>query len=183
MSFSLGTMAVVRAAMVASLTVLPALLSRLGDHVDRGRVPFLWRRLARLDGRGWGAFVRVVLRRPALSATISTAALVALALPALHLHTAQSGLATLPAGTPEIRTLKAFEASVPGGADPARIVVKAPDIDAEPVRAGLRAWRAKPSPPASPTAARPPPLTPRTPSPRSSWHWSATAPTPRRSAR
>ena len=51
--------------MLGSLTVLPALLSRLGDKVDRGRVPLVGR-LRRDDGEGriWGAIVDRVLRRP-----------------------------------------------------------------------------------------------------------------------
>ena len=44
MSFSVGTMLVVAVAMLGSLTVLPAVLSRLGDNVERGRVPFLQRK-------------------------------------------------------------------------------------------------------------------------------------------
>src|SRR4029453_9153273 len=55
MSFSVGTMIVVAVAMVGSLTVLPAMLSRLGDKVDRGRVPFLHRlrRRKRGESRVW----------------------------------------------------------------------------------------------------------------------------------
>ena len=39
MSFSIGTMMVVAVAMIGSLTVLPALLGRLGDKVEKGRNP------------------------------------------------------------------------------------------------------------------------------------------------
>ena len=41
MSFSVGTMIVVAVAMLGSLTVLPAVLSRLGDRVEKGRIPFI----------------------------------------------------------------------------------------------------------------------------------------------
>src|SRR3954447_12247529 len=54
-TIGLGTMIVVLAAMVGSLTVLPALLHRLGDRVDLGRIR-LFRSHARDDGR-WGRFV------------------------------------------------------------------------------------------------------------------------------
>jgi len=37
---------VVAIAMVGSLTVLPAVLSKLGDRVEKGRIPFLGRLLA-----------------------------------------------------------------------------------------------------------------------------------------
>ena len=68
-SLAFATILVVAVAVLGSLTVLPAVLSRLGDKVDRLRVPFVGR-LRRDDGEGriWGAIVDRVLRRPALSA-------------------------------------------------------------------------------------------------------------------
>ena len=83
--------------MLGSLTVLPALLSRLGDNVDRLRMPFV-SRLRRDDGEGriWGSIVDRVLRRPLLSAVLAGGVLVALALPALQLHMATLGPETLP---------------------------------------------------------------------------------------
>ena len=69
MSFAIGTMMVVAVAMIGSLTVLPAMLSWLGDRVDKVRVPFLGR-LKRADGesRVWGSILDRVLRRPLVSA-------------------------------------------------------------------------------------------------------------------
>jgi uncharacterized membrane protein YdfJ with MMPL/SSD domain len=56
-SVGVGTMLVVATAMAGSLTVLPALLSALGDRIDRGRLPFLgFRRQAR-ESRVFGALV------------------------------------------------------------------------------------------------------------------------------
>ena len=55
-SFAMGTIIVVAVAVFASLTVLPAMLSWLGDRVEKGRVPFLgaagaeW--ASRASGRG-----------------------------------------------------------------------------------------------------------------------------------
>ena len=64
-SIAIATIAVVAIAVLGSLTVLPALLCRLGDNVDRLRVPLV-RRLRRDDGQGrfWGAIVDRVMRRP-----------------------------------------------------------------------------------------------------------------------
>ena len=45
-SMATGTILVVGVAMIGSLTVLPAMLSKLGDRVDKGRIPFLGKRLA-----------------------------------------------------------------------------------------------------------------------------------------
>ena len=92
MSFSIGTMMVVAVAMIGSLTVLPALLGKLGDRVEKGRVPFL-HRLRRKDGesRFWGAILDRVLRRPVVSAVAAAAVLVALTVPAFSLNTATTG--------------------------------------------------------------------------------------------
>src|SRR4051794_22281897 len=86
-SFGMATMIVVAMAMLGSLTVLPALLSKLGDRVDRLHVPLVGR-LRRDDGEGrvWGAVIDRVLRRPLLSAVLAGGALVALAIPAIQMH-------------------------------------------------------------------------------------------------
>src|SRR5207302_6580133 len=96
-SFGYATMVVVAIAMVGSLTVLPAVLSKLGDRVDRLHVPFVGR-LSRDKGEGrvWGAIVDRVLRRPLLSAVISGGLLLTLAVPALQLRIATPGPDTFP---------------------------------------------------------------------------------------
>ena len=65
MGFGIATMAVVAAAMLGSLTVLPALLAKLGDRVEKGRIPFLGR-LRRRSGenRFWSAILTPALRHP-----------------------------------------------------------------------------------------------------------------------
>src|SRR5512146_2047390 len=78
-SLGLATILVVAVTVLGSLTVLPALLSKLGDNVDRLRVPLVGRRRrAGGNGRIWGAVVDAVLRRPVLSAVVSGGALLAL---------------------------------------------------------------------------------------------------------
>ena len=125
MSFAIGTMMVVAVAMIGSLTVLPAMLSWLGDRVDKVRVPFLGR-LKRDDGQGrlWGAILGAVLRRPLVSAVAATAVLVALAIPALSLHTSQSGFDALPKSLKEVQSFNKVRDAFPGGADPAVVAIK-----------------------------------------------------------
>jgi RND superfamily putative drug exporter len=78
--------------MLGSLTVLPAVLSKLGDRVEKGRIPFVHRlRRHKGESRVWGAVLDRVLRRPLVSAIAAGAVLVALAVPALGMHTAQTG--------------------------------------------------------------------------------------------
>ena len=49
-SFAVGTILVVGVAVLGSLTVLPAVLSKLGDKVEKGRVPFIGRMRHRNHG-------------------------------------------------------------------------------------------------------------------------------------
>ena len=118
MSFSVGAMLVVVVAMIGSLTVLPAILGRLGDKVEKGRIPFLGRRRGKqTESRLWSAVLDRVLRRPVVSALAAGAVLVALALPTLQLHTSQTGIEgiTSPAVEPFVRLMDAF----PGTPEPA----------------------------------------------------------------
>ena len=141
-SFAIATIAVVAVAMIGSLTVLPALLSRLGDRVDRGRVPLV-RRLRRDDGesRIWGAIVRGVLRRPLLSAVLAGGLLVALALPALQLRMVKPGPETFPQSLPAVQTYKRMQQAFPGSALPADVVVKSADVRAPAMQAAIRRLR------------------------------------------
>ena len=62
-------MLVVAVAMLGSLTVLPAVLSKLGDRVEKGRIPFVHGAAASEgDSRIWSAILDRVLRRPLISA-------------------------------------------------------------------------------------------------------------------
>ena len=125
MSFAIGTMMVVAVAMLGSLTVLPAVLSWLGDRVDSLRVPFLGRSTRNGgESRIWAAVLDRVLRRPLVSAMAATAVLLALAAPVLHLHTAQSGFDALPKSMKEVQSLNRVQDAFPGGADPAVVAVK-----------------------------------------------------------
>ena len=115
--------------MLGSLTVLPALLSKLGDSVDRLRVPLVGR-LRRDDGEGriWGAIVDRVLRRPLLSAVIAGGLLLALAVPALQLRMATPGPDTFPKSLDVVKTYNRMQHAFPGTALPANVVVKAADV-------------------------------------------------------
>jgi RND superfamily putative drug exporter len=138
-SFGVATILVVATAMLGSLTVLPALLSRLGDNVDRVRIPFV-SRLRRDDGEGriWGAIVDRVMRRPGLSALLAGGFLVLLALPALQLRMEQSGVDTFPKSLRAVQTYDRMQQAFPGEALPAYVVVKAPNVNAPTMRAAIQ---------------------------------------------
>jgi uncharacterized membrane protein YdfJ with MMPL/SSD domain len=141
-SFGMGTVLVVAIALVGSLTVLPAVLSKLGDRVDRGRVPFLRRVGSRNGGSPfWSAVVGGVQRHPVIWGGLAAALLVALAIPASRLHTVNPGAQGLPRDLPVMkvydRTMKAF----PGEPQPAIVVVSGPNVTAPAVTAGIESLR------------------------------------------
>jgi uncharacterized membrane protein YdfJ with MMPL/SSD domain len=138
-TIGLGTMIVVFAAMIGSLTVLPALLHRLADRVDFGRIP-LFRRRARDDG-AWGRLIAAVLRRPFLSLLVSGGALLALALPALGMHTKLPNLTDLPRDLQIVRTYDRIQRAFPGSQTPAVLVVKAPRVDTPEMRRAYDLFR------------------------------------------
>jgi uncharacterized membrane protein YdfJ with MMPL/SSD domain len=137
-SLAVATILVVAVAVLGSLTVLPAVLSKLGDKVDRFRVPLLGR-LRRDDGesRIWGAVVDRVLRRPVLSAFIAGGLLLVLAAPALQQRIATPGPDTFPKSLAVVKTYNRMQQAFPGAALPASVVVKAPNVNAPVVREAI----------------------------------------------
>jgi uncharacterized membrane protein YdfJ with MMPL/SSD domain len=156
-SIGIGAMLVVFTSLVGSLTVLPALLGKLGDRTERGirhvlaasilRVlrplktqpgwlvwlkekPTLLQRVKgdRQESRAWGFVIGKSMRYPALAVGISTLVLVVLSLPALGIKTKQPGFSDLPKSLSIVQTFDAIQASFPGSTDPASLVVKADDV-------------------------------------------------------
>ena len=144
LGFGIATMMVVGIAMLGSLTVLPALLSKLGDRVEKGKIPYLHRlRRGSGDNRFWKAILTPALRRPAIAAAVSGAALVALALPTLHLHTAQSGLDALPNSAPTVGTIKKISnAFSQGEVAMSEVAIKA-NIDSPATKKAIAALKSK----------------------------------------
>jgi putative drug exporter of the RND superfamily len=102
-SLALGAILVGIVSVVAALTLLPALLSLLGDRVNGLRVPILGRNLGRADameGRFWRRIVQAVLRRPAVFLAVTAAAILAAASPIFGMHIGANGVATLPNSLP-----------------------------------------------------------------------------------
>ena len=95
-SLAAGAVLVGLTAVAAAVTLLPAILSLLGDRVDAFRLPFVGRGSG--EGRFWGGVVTRVQRRPLASLLVSAGLLVLLALPALDLRTGSAGVRTIPDG-------------------------------------------------------------------------------------
>jgi RND superfamily putative drug exporter len=139
-SFGYATIIVVAVAMLGSLTVLPALLSKLGDRVDRLHVPLVRRRRRSVrEGGALSGIVDAVLRRPLLSASLAAGLLVALAIPALQLHMATPGPDTFPQKLAVVKTYDRMQQEFPGNALPANVVIKASNVNAPAVRSAIAA--------------------------------------------
>src|SRR4051794_12796697 len=145
-SFALGTIIVVAIAMLGSLTVLPALLSKLGDRVDRGRLPLpRRRRQSNGEGSAWGWILDRVLARPGLSAVISGGLLVALAIPAIGMKTVQVTPEALPQNLKAVQTYNRIQKTFPGELHTAVVVVKAANVNARDVQAAVSDLRERAS--------------------------------------
>jgi putative drug exporter of the RND superfamily len=145
MGMAQATAIVVAVAMLGSLTVIPALLATLGDRVERGRIPFLGRRLAQRRSQGesrfWSAIVRPALAHPVRSTVTAGGILVLLAVPAIRLETASLGAADIPRDLAIMKTYDRIQEAFPGGPLPAQVVVTAPDVDAPQVRGAIVAMK------------------------------------------
>ncbi|MBD0747911.1 MMPL family transporter [Streptomyces sp. CBMA152] len=150
-AMGLASLMVVAVAMVGSVTVLPALLSLLGERVEKGRLPFL-NRIKRRKGnhnrnrngesRIWRAVLGVVLRRPKAALVIAAGALIAIAVPALGMHTQNLTLdQEFGNSLPIVGTYDRVNQTFPGGASPANVVIKAADINAPEVKQAIADFR------------------------------------------
>ncbi|GAB2460979.1 MMPL family transporter [Jatrophihabitans fulvus] len=138
-SLATGSIIVVAVAVIGSLTVLPALLVKLGRAVDRPRVPVLWRLTAQVrEPRLWPAVLRPSLHRPGRTLALSSFALLLLALPALGLHLQTGSIDTLPSSLAEKHTLQRLNAAFPDQRTTTTVVVRTPAARAAETAASLR---------------------------------------------
>ncbi|MEH0981130.1 MMPL family transporter [Micromonospora sp. CPCC 205556] len=144
-SLAVGSILVVAVAVAGSLTVLPALLAKLGRWVDRPRVPLLWRlTAARTDRHGqpvpprfWPAVLRPALKAPVATLVVSVGLLLALAAPALGMKLKFPGMEDLPRSTPAMQAYDRLTAAFPSTGTSHTVAVRAPAEQADRVRAAL----------------------------------------------
>jgi RND superfamily putative drug exporter len=137
-SLGAGAILVVIVGVLATLTLIPALLSLLGDKIDWPR-----RGVKEEDGSPlasplrpyastgfWGAVIRLVMARPVVSVVLAAGLLAAAAVPYLDLKIGQAGVESLPPS--DVRT--AYELLIrdfpAGRLAPVEVVVDAPRSDA-----------------------------------------------------
>jgi uncharacterized membrane protein YdfJ with MMPL/SSD domain len=137
-SFGIGTLLVVAVAMLGSLTFLPAMMSLLGDKMEKGRIPFLSRRTGPArESRFWTGLVRAVMRRPAAAIVVTGGALLALALPAFGMNVKSTGVNDFPQGLSTIKTYQQIQQLYPSEHPPAVLVVQADDVRLPQVRRAI----------------------------------------------
>jgi uncharacterized membrane protein YdfJ with MMPL/SSD domain len=171
-SIGVGAMIVVFTALVGSLTVLPALLGKLGDRVEWGlrqvlaaatllllrpfksrprwlvrlrEAPTLLRRLKgdRQESRAWGFVLKRSMRFPVIATVLSAGLLVVLALPVLNMHTKLLSFTDLPKSLGIVRTYDTIQRSFPGSQDPAHLVVKASNVTTPQFRRAYQQFRTR----------------------------------------
>jgi RND superfamily putative drug exporter len=134
-----GSVIVVAVAVLGSLTVLPAVLVKLGRRIDRPRVPVLWRLSAGdREPRLWPMLLRPALTRPGRTLAISATALGLLALPALSMHLTSDSDRSLPTVIPAKQTFDRLTKAFPSETTSQQIVVRSAPADATAVSSALR---------------------------------------------
>lgn len=132
-SFGLGGAVVVGCAVLAALTMLPALLSVLGPRVNALRLPFFGRHVmtTREDAERhgfWHAWAMGVMRRPVLIVLAVGVLLVALGWPIFSLNIGTPAAASLPSGSEAKQGLDIVTRQFPGANEnPVLIVAQTPD--------------------------------------------------------
>jgi putative drug exporter of the RND superfamily len=131
-SLAAGAILVGIVSVLAALTLLPAVLSLLGDRVNALRIPFFGRGAgneAAAESRFWGRVVRGVMRRPVVSLVLGVGILLAAASPVLALETGSAGITPFPDRFESKQGFLLLNEEFPGQTtDPVEIVV---DGDAE----------------------------------------------------
>jgi putative drug exporter of the RND superfamily len=95
-SMAVGSMSVVAVAVLAAITLLPAVLSLVGHWVDRLRIPLPRSRASQGEGF-WHRWAVRIMRRPWAFTAAALAVLVLLAMPFASIRLGQPGASILPA--------------------------------------------------------------------------------------
>src|SRR3954451_10542714 len=141
-SLALGAIIVGAVTMAAAITLLPALLSLLGDRVNSLRLPIVGRDPP-AESPFWTRAVSAVVRRPGTFLTAGLLILLAAALPVLGLQTGTSGVDSLPGDTNAKAGALALKASFPNtsATDPAQVLISG-DVTSSKVTTAIAAFEA-----------------------------------------
>ena len=135
-SMAIGAIVVVTISVLATVTLLPALLSLVGPGVERLRVRLPWRTGESGDPVFWRRWTEAVMAHPLRALALTVPLLLLVAAPLLDIRTNNRGLEQLPP-TAEVRaaTEQAQRLAGPGFAGPVHVLV---DSRAQAARIALR---------------------------------------------
>ena len=136
-SLATGAILVGIVSVIAALTLLPAVLSLLGDGIERLRIPYFGKRATRSESPFWGRIVAAVMRRPVVSLVAAVALLLAAAVPVLAMESGTAGISTLPDRFESKQGFLLLNREFPGQTtDPVRIAIEG-DTASEDVRGAV----------------------------------------------
>ena len=145
-SLATGAILVGVVSVIGALTLLPALLSLLGDRVNALRLPLIGRAAesgSGTEGRFWAAIVRAVMRRPVVTLVAAVAILLALCIPVLDLKLGFVGVRALPDRFESKQGFVAFEESFGAGTTDSTEIVVDGDVSSPSVQAAIRRLEAR----------------------------------------
>ena len=122
-SMAAGAIVVVCVSVLASITLLPAMLSAVGTRVDRLRLPLPWRTTESGSDAFWHGWARRVMRHPVAGLAAGAGVMLVLAIPFFWMQTFNRGLDELPR-TAEVRvaTDRAQALTGPGFGAPVHVL-------------------------------------------------------------
>jgi RND superfamily putative drug exporter len=126
-ALGLGAILVVIVAVVASMTLLPAVLTLLGDRIEALRV----RRRTSPDQQGkmWDRITKTVMGRPLISIVVAGGLLVLAASSLFSIHIGLSGVSTLPDDMESKQAFEILATEFAGGfTSPMEVVVTGSDV-------------------------------------------------------
>ncbi len=124
-SMAVGAIVVVCISVLASVTLLPALLATAGSSVDRFRLRLPWRTGEEGSDALWTRWANAVMRRPVTALTAGAVVMLALSAPLLAMTTFNRGLDELPSNAEvRIATERAQALAGPGFASPVHVVTR-----------------------------------------------------------
>jgi RND superfamily putative drug exporter len=142
-SLATGAILVGIVSVVAALTLLPAVISLLGDGIARLRIPYFGRRAVQPESRFWGRIVAAVMRRPVVSLVAAVALLLAAAVPVLGMDSGTAGISTLPDRFASKQGFLLLNREFPGETtDPVRVAIEG-DTASEDVRGAVEELQAE----------------------------------------
>jgi len=142
-AISVGAILVVLAAVGIALTVLPAVLSLLGDRIDRLRLPGrTFDAAGDKEGGFFDSTTRLVMKHPVIAVVASSALLLACAAPYLDIEIGSPGMTQLPQEFNSVQAFNVLDQDFSAGRlDPAELAIEG-DVTSPEVTRALETLRA-----------------------------------------